>query len=80
MATRYNSNHFQLLSYRIWEEYRALSANGAAIPSSSMCTAAPLESLSAPQHLSAPLATATPATEPGTLRGAEIPNAIAEDI
>lgn len=41
MAARYDSNHFQLLSYRIWEEYRALSAAGAAIPPNSTATLVP---------------------------------------
>jgi hypothetical protein len=67
MAARYNSNHFQLLSYRIWEEYRALSANAAAIPPSSMCTSAS----------SVPLGTVPLTAEMGEIRAAELPTAIA---
>lgn len=75
MAARYNSNHFQLLSYRIWEEYRALSTNAVTIPPSSMCTSAPSEPLSTPQQASALPGTVPQTAEMGEISAAELSTA-----
>ena len=71
MTARYNSNHFQLLSYRIWEEYRAVPATGAGIPPSSTCTQVP-ESVGTPHD--------PPTTEMREVIGTEIPKASAAAI
>jgi hypothetical protein len=71
MAARYDSNHFQLLSYRIWEEYRALPATGAGIAPSSTCTLLP-EPVATPHD--------PPTTEMSEVIGTEIPQASAADI
>ena len=71
MAARYNSNHFQQLSYRIWEEYRALPATGAGTPTRSTRTQVP-DSVATPQD--------PPTTEMRAAIGTEIPKASAADI